>query len=96
MADQIRKARDHGTFPKNHPSVVSHEEWSKAHRAMLVKEKTQMKARDALVAERRRMPWMEVDAGYKFEGPKGRVTLLTAVKEPDHSHLPVLLDYLRR
>jgi predicted dithiol-disulfide oxidoreductase (DUF899 family) len=40
------------------------------------RKKSQMKARDALVAERRRMPWKEVDAGYRFEGPKGRVTLL--------------------
>ena len=30
-----------------------------------------MKARDALVAERRRMPWMAVDKKYVFEGPKG-------------------------
>ncbi|MYS19484.1 Uncharacterized conserved protein YeaO, DUF488 family [Streptomyces sp. DvalAA-14] len=27
---------------------------------------------------------------------QGRVTLLTAVKEPEHSHVPVLLDRLRR
>ncbi|WP_329130591.1 DUF488 family protein [Streptomyces sp. NBC_01476] len=26
---------------------------------------------------------------------RGPVTLLTAVKEPDHSHVPVLLDHLR-
>jgi predicted dithiol-disulfide oxidoreductase (DUF899 family) len=40
------------------------------------KEKAQMKARDALVAERRRMPWMAIDANYKFDGPNGRVSLL--------------------
>ena len=43
---------------------------------MLAKEKAQMKARDALVAERRRMPWMAVEADYKFEGPNGRIGLL--------------------
>ena len=48
---------------------------------MLVKEKAQMKARDALVAERRRMPWMAVNADYKFEGPKARVSLLDLFEE---------------
>jgi predicted dithiol-disulfide oxidoreductase (DUF899 family) len=76
MAEKTNTATEHGTFPKSHPPVVSHEEWSKAHRAMLVKEKAQMNARDALVAERRRMPWMTVEADYAFEGPKGRVSLL--------------------
>ena len=76
MPDKSKGSAERGAFPKNHPPVLSHDEWSKAHRAMLVKEKAQMKARDALVAERRRMPWMAVDADYEFEGPKGRVGLL--------------------
>ena len=61
MSDTNKEAAEHGEFPRNHPPIVSHDEWGKAHRAMLVKEKAQMKARDALVAERRRMPWMAVD-----------------------------------
>jgi predicted dithiol-disulfide oxidoreductase (DUF899 family) len=76
MPSETPKAQEHGTFPKSHPSVVSRDDWSKAHRAMLVKEKAQMKVRDALVAERRRMPWLAVEADYTFEGPKGRVGLL--------------------
>ena len=67
---------NHGTFPTAPPPIVSHAEWAKAHQAMVRKEKAQMKARDALVAERRRMPWMEVDARYHFEGPNGRIGLL--------------------
>jgi predicted dithiol-disulfide oxidoreductase (DUF899 family) len=43
---------------------------------MRVKEKAQMKAHDALAAERRRMPWMEVEKDYVFEGPAGKVRLL--------------------
>ncbi len=43
---------------------------------MLVKEKAVMRARDALAAERRRMPWMEVDKAYAFEGPGGTASLL--------------------
>ena len=34
------------------------------------------RARDALAAERRRMPWMAVEKDYRFEGPQGPVTLL--------------------
>ncbi|MGV7699673.1 DUF899 family protein, partial [Mycobacterium kansasii] len=33
------------------------------------------RARDALAARRRRMPWMEVDSDYRFEGPEGTVNL---------------------
>lgn len=76
MSDKSNKAATHGTFPENHPAIVSREDWSKAHRAMLVKEKAQMKMRDALVAERRRMPWLAVDQEYAFAGPEGRVSLL--------------------
>ena len=34
------------------------------------------RARDALAAERRRMPWMAVEKAYAFEGPKGKASLL--------------------
>ena len=34
------------------------------------------RSRDALAAERRRMPWMAVDKKYEFDGPKGKVSLL--------------------
>ena len=30
------------------------------------------RARDALAAERRRMPWLAVEKGYEFEGPHGK------------------------
>src|SRR5215217_7734993 len=42
---------------------------------MLVREKEVTRARDALAAERRRMPWMEVEKDYRFEGPCGEMTL---------------------
>jgi predicted dithiol-disulfide oxidoreductase (DUF899 family) len=41
---------------------------------MLVEEKALTRARDALAAERRRMPWMPVEKAYEFEGPNGKVT----------------------
>ncbi|TPG33589.1 DUF899 domain-containing protein [Mycolicibacterium hodleri] len=58
------------------PQIVSAQEWASAHQEMLVKEKELTRARDALAAERRRMPWMEVNDRYVFEGPDGRATLL--------------------
>jgi predicted dithiol-disulfide oxidoreductase (DUF899 family) len=58
------------------PAVVSPEAWEAAWQVMLVKEKAQTRARDALAAERRRMPWMAVDKPYAFEGPNGAVSLL--------------------
>jgi predicted dithiol-disulfide oxidoreductase (DUF899 family) len=60
----------------NTPPVVSPQEWDAAHKQMLVKEKELTRARDALAAERRRMPWMAVDKDYAFEGPNGKASLL--------------------
>ena len=44
------------------PPVVSPKEWQAAWEELLVKEKAVTRARDALAAERRRMPWMAVAA----------------------------------
>ena len=65
-----------GSFPKNTPPIVSPKEWEAEHRQFLVKEKALTRSRDALAAERRRMPWMAVEKAYQFEGPKGKVSLL--------------------
>lgn len=58
------------------PSIVSHQEWTAAREELLVKEKEVTRARDRLAAERRRMPWTEIDKDYRFEGPDGPVSLL--------------------
>lgn len=58
------------------PPVVSPEAWEAARARLLVKEKAHTRARDALAAERRRMPWMAVETTYAFEGPSGLVSLL--------------------
>ena len=58
------------------PPIVSPAEWHAAWEGMLVKEKELTRARDALAAERRRMPWMAVDKDYRFEGPDGPVSLV--------------------
>jgi predicted dithiol-disulfide oxidoreductase (DUF899 family) len=59
----------------NTPPIVTAEEWEAARQRLLVKEKALTRARDAMAAERRRMPWMRVEKPYRFEGPTGAVTL---------------------
>ena len=60
----------------NTPPVASPQEWEAARERLLVKEKAMTRARDALAAERRRMPWLAVDRKYAFDGPEGKVSLL--------------------
>jgi predicted dithiol-disulfide oxidoreductase (DUF899 family) len=58
------------------PPIVSPQEWDDARKQLLVKEKALTRARDALAAERRRMPWMAVKKDYVFEGSEGNLSLL--------------------
>ena len=60
----------------NMPAIVSPQEWESAREELLVKEKELTRARDALAAERRRMPRMAVEKDYRFEGPNGPAGLL--------------------
>jgi predicted dithiol-disulfide oxidoreductase (DUF899 family) len=60
----------------NTPPIVSAEEWDAARQHLLVKEKEVTRARDALAAARRRMPWVAVDKEYTFDGPDGTASLL--------------------
>src|SRR5436190_6358941 len=58
------------------PPIVSPQEWQAAREELLVEEKKLTRARDALAARRRRMPWMAVEKPYRFEGPHGPASLL--------------------
>jgi predicted dithiol-disulfide oxidoreductase (DUF899 family) len=60
----------------NMPPIVSAPEWEAARRELLVKEKELTRARDALAAERRRMPRVAVEKEYRFEGRDGAASLL--------------------
>jgi predicted dithiol-disulfide oxidoreductase (DUF899 family) len=60
----------------NTPPIVSPQEWEAAREQLLVKEKALTRARDALAAERRRMPRMAVEKKYAFEGQDGPASLL--------------------
>jgi predicted dithiol-disulfide oxidoreductase (DUF899 family) len=63
-------------LPFDLPPIVSAEDWEAARQRLLVKEKEVTRARDALAAERRRMPWLAVEKKYSFDGPEGRKSLL--------------------
>ena len=58
------------------PKIVSRDEWRAAREALLLKEKQATRARDALNAERRRLPMVRIEKEYVFGGPDGRATLL--------------------
>jgi predicted dithiol-disulfide oxidoreductase (DUF899 family) len=62
------------TTPTQH-KVVSPGEWIEAGRALLREEKAFTRARDAMSAARRELPWVKVDKNYTFEGPNGTLTL---------------------
>ncbi|MPY54083.1 DUF899 domain-containing protein [Streptomyces acidicola] len=58
------------------PPVVSPREWEAARQQLLVEEKQLTRARDALAAKRRQMPWQAVEKEYEFDGPEGKASLL--------------------
>src|ERR1700751_2355005 len=57
------------------PSVVSEAEWRAARDELLVREKEATRAADALAAERRRLPMVEIKKDYRFDGPEGKGSL---------------------
>ena len=57
------------------PRVGTRAEWLAARKQLLVKEKRQTRERDALNAERRRLPMVKLEKEYLFETPAGRQTL---------------------
>src|SRR5260221_10432182 len=78
MATSKERDKEHGKghLAMNTPPILSQQEWEAARQQLLVKEKALTHSRDALAAERRRMPWMAVEKKYEFDGPKGKVSLL--------------------
>jgi len=58
------------------PQIVSRDEWLAARKELLAKEKELTRRRDALNAQRRGLPMVEIDKDYVFEGPDGKARLL--------------------
>ena len=59
----------------NLPPVVPEAEWQAAQDALRAKEKEATRARDALAAERRRLPRVRIEKDYVFDGAAGEVRL---------------------
>jgi len=57
------------------PRIATRDEWLAARKELLTKEKEFTRQRDALNAQRRNLPMVEVDKDYAFEGPKGAAHL---------------------
>src|ERR1700759_3017899 len=55
--------------------VVSHEQWVKARREFLAKEKEFTHAREAMAEKLRELPWEKVGKGYVLEGDRGKEKL---------------------
>ena len=72
------------------PKVVSRAEWLTARKDLLAQEKELTRRRDALSAERRRLPMVEIDKPYVFTGPDGETSLL----ELFDGRLQLILDAL--
>jgi predicted dithiol-disulfide oxidoreductase (DUF899 family) len=60
---------------KSKYEVVSRDEWLAERKAFLVKEKEFTRQRDRLSAERRALPWVEVEERYVFDTPEGKQSL---------------------
>ena len=57
------------------PPIVSQQEWEGALEKLREREKAATRARDALAAERRRLPRVRIAKHYEFQGPNGKVSL---------------------
>ncbi len=55
--------------------IVDHQAWLAARKDFLAKEKEFTRARDALSASRRALPWEKVEKNYVFDGPTGQASL---------------------
>jgi predicted dithiol-disulfide oxidoreductase (DUF899 family) len=64
-----------------HPPVVSREEWEAALARIRTKEKQATRARDALAAERRRLPCVRIEKSYTLQGADGKATLVDLFEE---------------
>jgi predicted dithiol-disulfide oxidoreductase (DUF899 family) len=58
-----------------HNRIVTQEEWLQARKHFLQKEKELTKLYDGLREERQKLPWVEVNKMYVFDGPDGKETL---------------------
>jgi len=63
------------------PRIATRDEWLAARKELLAKEKDLTRRRDALNAERRDLPMVEMEKDYVFEGPDGPAPLRDLFEE---------------
>jgi predicted dithiol-disulfide oxidoreductase (DUF899 family) len=57
------------------PEIVTRDQWLKARKALLAREKEFDQERDRLTEARRKLPMVRIGKEYVFDGPQGAVTL---------------------
>src|SRR5215208_6020042 len=77
------------TTPTAYPDVATREEWLAARKKLLARERDVTHLRDAVNAERRRMPRVKVEKDYVFEGPAGELRLEQRHHENPETSLPL-------
>jgi len=68
-----RAPTETGAWPL--PRIVSQAQWQAELDRLREKEKAATRQRDALAAERRRLPMVRIEKRYVFEGPRGKASL---------------------
>lgn len=58
------------------PEITTRDHWLAARTELLAREKELTRLRDDLNTDRRRLPMVEIDKDYRFDGPDGEVGLL--------------------
>jgi predicted dithiol-disulfide oxidoreductase (DUF899 family) len=69
------------------PTIVTQEEWLRARKDLLTKEKELTRQHDELATLRRELPWVRVEKNYAFQGPSGEQTL----SELFHGHSQLIV-----
>ena len=64
-------------------TIVAHDEWLRARKELLAREKEFTRLRDELSRERRELPWEPVESEYVFEGANGSESLAELVDGRD-------------
>ena len=81
-----RYSRDSNTRgdPMDSPEIVTRDEWLAARKELLAQEKELTRQRDELNAARRRLPMVEINKDYRFDGPgrRGRAADLFEGRRP--------------
>lgn len=69
-----------------HPRIVSAEDWSAARKDLLVREKELPRQRDAVNAQRRRLPMVRIEKEYVFDGLAAETHVQLIGRDPAEVH----------